>query len=399
MTLVSGAAGTASDRSSGADGRTPSYHRLPGAARNSPPEPVFPSTVRRLSVILLTLTLALTLAQGASAAATKSIWGPVVLPNGQPAGPVYKSLGVDDLQLALSWDTIAPTQPASERNPADPAYNWPPVVDQAIAAGRQYGFTVSIVLLHSPPWANAGRVPTYVPNSRQFGDFAFAASKRYPGVRRWMIWGEPSRGVQFQPMVRNSPVAPRLYARLVDSAYGALKQADRKDTVIGGMSFTAGDVTPKDWIRWMRLPNGKPPRLDMYGHNAFSTRIPRLRDKPFTNGNYDFSDLDTMETQLHKTYARAYPSKFRKRGPRIWISEFTIQAGHGSQDFNFFVSRANQGRWIAAAFREANRTDYIAGVGWLGLLDEPLAPFNRTTGLLTYELKKKPSYFAYQRAK
>src|SRR4051812_5406241 len=355
--------------------------------------------MRRLSLLPLTLALMLVFAGSASAAAVKSIWGPLTLPNGQSAGPVYKALGVDDVQMALGFDSAAPTQPADTRNPADPAYQWPASIDQAIAMGRQYGFTVSVVLLHSPGWANADRGPTYAPNSRKFADFAFAASKRYPGVRRWMIWGEPSRGVQFQPMVRNSPVAPRLYARLVDSAYGALKQADRKDTVIGGMSFTAGDVTPKDWIRWMRLPNGKPPRLDMYGHNAFSTRIPRLRDKPFTNGNYDFSDLDTMETQLHKTYARAYPSKFRKRGPRIWISEFTIQAGHGSQDFNFFVSRANQGRWIAAAFREANRTNYIAGVGWLGLLDEPLAPFNRTTGLLTFALKKKPAYFAYQRAK
>ena len=214
-----------------------------------------------------------------------------------------------------------------------------------------------------------------------------------------MIWGEPSRGVQFQPMVRNSPAAPRRYALILDAAYGALKQADRKDTVIGGMSFTAGDVTPKDWIRWMRLPNGKPPRLDMYGHNAFSTRIPRLKDKPFTNGNYDFSDLDTMESQLHKIYGHSYPSKFRRHGPRIWISEFTIQADHGSNDFNFFVSKAAQGRWIRAAFREANKTSYIAGVGWLGLLDEPLAPFNRTTGLLTFGLHKKPAYFAYQRAK
>src|SRR4051812_42818926 len=113
MTLVSGAPGTASDRSSGADGRTPSYHRLPGAARNSLREPVFPSAMRRLSLLALTLTLTLTLvlAGTASAAATKSIWGPVVLPNGQPAGPIYKSLGVDDVQFALAWDSVAPTQP------------------------------------------------------------------------------------------------------------------------------------------------------------------------------------------------------------------------------------------------------------------------------------------------
>ena len=360
---------------------------------------MFPSTVRRLSLLFLTLALTLVLASSASAAVTKSIWGPLVLPNGQSAGPVYKALGVDDLQLAVAWDGVAPTQPANPRNPADPAYQWPAIVDQALAMGRQYGFTVSIVLLHSPPWANAGRAPIFAPNSRKFGDFAFAASERWPAVRRWMVWGEPSRGVQFQPMVRNSPSAPRRYARILDAAYGALKQADPRDTVIGGMSFTAGDVTPKDWIRWMRLPNGKPPRLDMYGHNAFSTRIPRLKDKPFTNGNYDFSDLDTMESQLHRIYGHSYPSKFRRHGPRIWISEFTIQADHGSNDFNFFVSKAAQGRWISAAFREANKTNYIAGVGWLGLLDEPVAPFNRTTGLLTFGLQKKPAYFAYKRAK
>ena len=106
-----------------------------------------------------------------------------------------------------------------------------------------------------------------------------------------------------------------------------------------------------------------------------------------------------MASQLSQTYRRAYPTKFRRRGPRIWVSEFTIQADHGSNDFNFFVSKRNQGRWISAAFREANRTDYIAGVGWLGLLDEPVAPFNRTTGLLTYGLQKKPAYFAYKRAR
>ena len=29
----------------------------------------------------------------------------------------------------------------------------------------------------------------------------------------------------------------------------------------------------------------------------------------------------------------------------------------------------------------------------------PVAPFNRTTGLLTFALQRKPAYFAYQRAK
>ena len=122
ITLVSGAGGTASDRSSGLDGRTgaedPAAFSRPATSSGGP---VFPSTVRRLTLLPLTLALTLVFAGSASAATNKSIWGPLVLPNGQSAGPVYRSLGVDDLQIAVGWDTVAPTQPANPRNHADPA--------------------------------------------------------------------------------------------------------------------------------------------------------------------------------------------------------------------------------------------------------------------------------------
>jgi hypothetical protein len=360
---------------------------------------VFTATVRRPTLLLATLAALLVVQAPASAAPLKSIWGPLSLPNDQSAGPTYKALGVDDVQTAITWNTIAPTRPAHPRDPDDPAYHWPGSVDGYVGQGRQFGYTVTVMLTGSPSWANGGHDPVYAPNARDFGDFAFAAAKRYPGVKRWMIWGEPTRRTQFKPEIPRNPAAARRYARILDAAYGGIHRAARNDIVIGGMSFTAGDIRPREWIRWMRLPNGKPPRLDWYGHNPFSTRIPDLRNEPFgNNNNYDFSDLDTMEAQLRQTYRRAYP-QFRRRGPRIWVSEFTIQADHGSQDFNFYVSQRDQGRWIAAAFREAGRTNYVAGVGWLGLLDEPLAPFNRTTGLLTYNLQRKPAFFAYQRAK
>ncbi len=360
---------------------------------------MFTATVRRLTLLLATLAVLLILQAPASAAPLKSIWGPLSLPNDQSAGPTYKALGVDDVQTAITWNTIAPKRPAHPRDPNDPAYHWPGSVDGYVGQGRQFGYTVTVMLTGSPSWANGGRDPVYAPNARDFGDFAFAAAKRYPGVKRWMIWGEPTRRTQFKPEIPRHPSAARRYARILDAAYGGIHRAARNDIVIGGMSFTAGDVRPREWIKWMRLPNGKPPRLDWYGHNPFSTRIPDLRNEPFANNNnYDFSDLDTMEAQLRQTYRRAYP-EFRRRGPRIWVSEFTIQADHGSQDFNFYVSQRDQGRWIAAAFREAGKTSYVAGVGWLGLLDEPLAPFNRTTGLLTYNLQRKPAFFAYQQAK
>ena len=94
-----------------------------------------------------------------------------------------------------------------------------------------------------------------------------------------MIWGEPTRRFNFKPLIpetRDRPLtrrmkkAPHHYARILDAAYGALKRRSRRNIVIGGNSFTTGDVSPLNWIRNLRLPNGKPPRLDLYGHNPFS---------------------------------------------------------------------------------------------------------------------------------
>lgn len=357
-----------------------------------------PSLRRSLLPAALVL---LATASGAQARPLKAIWGPVTLPDGTSAGPLYKTLGVDNLQEVISWADVAPTKPAHPRDPSDPAYTWTgsTTIDQAVALGHRYGFSVSVVLHLTPGWANGGRTRNWAPtNAKTFGDFAYAASKRYPGVHRWMIWGEPSTASNFSPMPPGSPVGPRRYARVLDAAYGALKAASRRNIVIGGMTFTAGDVVPRDWISWMRLPNGKPPRLDLYGHNPFSTRAPDLKNPPSQGGYYDFGDLDTLHARLHRIYGKAY-KRFRRSGPRIWISEFTIQADHGSPDFNYYVDQRTQGQWLAQAFRQIDHAPYIADMGWLGLLDEPVSSQSRTTGLLTYDLKPKPAYYAYKRAR
>ena len=71
---------------------------------------------------------------------------------------------------------------------------------------------------------------------RDFATFMAAASRRYPQVRHWMIWGEPSKAARFQPLVPSAGRrlsarqrrGPRTYARLLDAAYGALKRVDRR---------------------------------------------------------------------------------------------------------------------------------------------------------------------------
>jgi len=242
----------------------------------------------------------------------------------------------------------------------------------------------------TPAWAGGGtgaHVPTRV---QDYADFLVAAARRYPRVRHWMIWGEPTRAGSFVPMPSGKPKGPRAYARLLDAAYRALKDHRRSNIVIGGMTWTLGKVTPKAFLRWMRLPNGRRPRLDWYGHNPFSTRIPDLAQNPYYPGLRDFSDADTLIREVR----RAYP----RRRPRLWLSEFTVPSEHASWAFSFFVTAQQQAEWVAAAYRIAHQSRWIAAVGWWTLLDAPPARDSLTNGLMTSTAQPKPAYEAYKRA-
>jgi hypothetical protein len=355
--------------------------------------------VRRLTrALLCLLAIACAAAAAPSTAAArlplKAIWGPHVVPDGSSAFPVYRQLGVEVLQMQLVWNRIAPTRPADGKDPDDPAYAWPANVDEAVQRARQSGMQVALLVRGAPRWANGGRASRWVLGAEKpYARFLVAASRRYHSVRRWMIWGEPNQRSRFGPMPPHSPRAPRLYARLLDRAYGALKRQNRHNIVVGGMSFSFGDIYPREWLHWMRLPNGKPPRLDEYGHNPFSSRPPNisLGGYPGFPASRDMSDLDRFAREVRDTY------RVIGRQPRIWISEFTVSSDRPDRAFGFAVSRAEQARWLTAGFQIARRVG-AAGYGWFNLHDEPVGtPGGLTMGLMTYEGEHKPSFRAYQR--
>jgi hypothetical protein len=328
--------------------------------------------------------------------ALKLIWGPVVLPNGQSAFPTYRQLGVDVFQMDLDWAQTSPTRPADPQNPNDPAYHWPADVDQAVQAAGQNGVRILLLVKDSPPWANGNRAAVWAPNDpADYANFLIAAARHYSTVHYWMVWGEPNRDQQpdFQPMPVNSPVGPRRYAILLNAGYHALKQVSRSNLVIGGDTWSFGTVQPADFVKWMRLPNGQPPPLDYYGHNPFGRRFPNLKEKPYVKGGRDINDIDTLESQLKNTYHRQV---------KLWLSEFTISSVHSNYAFDFHTSLKGQARWLTAAFRLANSVPYVVGMGWFNLLDSPeTGPVSQqlTSGLLTWTLKRKPSYYAYRHAR
>ena len=340
-----------------------------------------------------------------SQAAEKSIWGPAgTVAGGGSAFDLYRRLGVDTVQSHLSFAQTAPVEPANPRSPDDPAYRWPAALDQAVREGRRTGIQVALQVSQSPKWSNGGRSEIWRPRPRAFADFLSAAARRYPTVRRWMVWGEPNRVAVFRPNRKGTSIGPRAYAELLDISYGALKKASPRNIVIGGMTYTGGgggETKPRQWLHWMRLPSGRPPRLDWYGHNPFSTRFPDLRDRAFPGGYRDIGDLDLFSREVARVYTRPCGPGGRRRcgrRPKLWLSEYTIQSDHGSTSFNTFVSRAGQAQWLTAAFRAANSLPSVAGLGWLALEDAPESNLSTNFGLITADGARKPSFYAFRRA-
>lgn len=290
--------------------------------------------------------------------------------------------------MSINAASLVPTRPANPSDPSDPAYRWPAALDRAVREADQSHIRVALLLSGSPGWANGGQSYLHAPDPGAYAAIFSAASKRYPSIRRWMVWGEPNRD-HFLPNADNSPVGPRAYAKVLDASYGALKAQSPKNIVIGGMTWTGGTVKPANFLKYMRLPDGRAPRLDWFGHNPFPFRFPNLRELAVPGGYRDISDLDTFGAQLRRTYGRR---------AKFWLSEFLVLSDRPSQEFVTSVSKAEQGRWLSAAYGIADRLPQVAGLGWLGLLDQPASPRSSNYGLLTASGGFKPAYNAFRNA-
>jgi len=297
-------------------------------------------------------------------------------------------------QQSLSWREVATRRPEKPRDPADPAYRWPDL-DPAIAEAARHGIGVSLLVMRTPGWANGGRSARRAPErARDYADFMAAASRRYPGVGRWMVWGEPTKQANFGPL-GNPRRAARTYARMLDAAYGALERVDAGDLVIGGNSYTVGTIRPRTWIRELRLADGRSPRMDLYGHNAFNARRPLLAQPPLGDGFADFGDLDTLLGWLDRDLRDARPDG---RKLKVFISEISYPTDHPNYEFNFWMTPELQASWITDALRETRRTPRIATFGYLGLYDDTLRPAGDQVerGLIRRDGTLKPGYAAFR---
>jgi hypothetical protein len=332
----------------------------------------------------------------ASAADLKGMWGPSTR-NGNSLFPIYEELGVKVYEDALHWNLIASRRPGHPSSAHDPAYVWPSEVTRAVSEAKRYGMQVALQIIGAPRWANGNKPPRWATfDPRRYADFAIAASRRYPSVHLWMIWGEPSRSRDFRPLTPARPflpldahqtIAPHLYSRILDAAYGALKSVSSANLVIGGMTDTAASISPQQWIENMRLPDGRPPRLDMYGHNPFNIRAPNLANPPSPGEQLDFSDLGRLAQLVNRDLGRPENPE-----PKLFLSEWTIPTAV-DREFNFHVDPRVQALWITDGLRIARADPHIYALGWIHLYD---ALPQSSGGLIEANGRKKLGYFAWK---
>ena len=340
------------------------------------------------AVVVAAVAMCMGVQATAASAGQKAIWGPVTFANGESAFPMYKRLGVDTFQIQLNWDQVAASRPAGPTDPRDPAYRWPATLSTASAEAARNGIRIALLVTGTPPWANGGKARNWAPSDpHDLAAFLTAASRRYTNVRTWMIWGEPNMALRFQPQAPDDPISGRTYALMLDAAYGALKSVSSRNMVVGGMTWSGGDVKPAQFVREMRMPDGQPPRLDWFGHNPYPFRYPDLRREPI-EGFRDISDLDTFIREVDAVYP--------EKPVKLWLSEYMIQSDQRSLAFDTFVSQDQQAAWLRAGFAIANRLgDRVAGMGWFTLIDQEPTATSSHWGLLTHDLKSKPAWHAF----
>ena len=352
-----------------------------------------------LAPIVVLLALVLTGPASASPEKRKAIWGPAT----PKAFKEYSRLGVGIYQMSISWASAAPTRPAKPRDPSDPAYNWLAELDTAIALAKRRGIRVGVNLTFSPKWASGKSQRRWAPRDpKTFADFAAATARRYPYVKYWMIWSEPSRRENFMPLARvrgprqlkrTERRGPRLYAKILDASYRAIKSVAPNDLVVGGNTIPGGDVRPLRYIQAMRLPSGRPPRMDIYGHNAYSPRLPRLSQGPTAKGVADLSDLDSLTGWLDRYLSR----NGRNRRLKVFVSEYSLPT-NPNDVLPFWGNRRDQARYARSALRIGRQFNRLYTLGWFQLYDQMPKANNLQAdwGLLDWRGRRKPAYRAFR---
>src|SRR3954447_782799 len=242
-------------------------------------------------------------------------------------------LGVQVVRLTIRWDQVAPTKPADARDPFDPAYEWG-AYGTTLDALRARAIPAVVTLWGAPRWANGNHPANWLPRAG-FGNFAFAAAKRFPWVRKWTVWNEPNT------RLFANPVSPMLYTRrLLNPAYALLHRANRANDVAGGVTSprrTPSGMSPLAFMQGLHRYHAK---LDAYAQNPYPATP---RETPFATPcswctTFTLARLPQIRADVTRLFGRTTP---------LWLTEYGYQTN--PPDRLAGVTPALQARYVGEA--------------------------------------------------
>jgi hypothetical protein len=240
--------------------------------------------------------------------------------------------GVGTERMEIAWDLVEPQKGQYD-------FTLP---DRKVLAAARAGIDVLALIVRSPGWAASQPSSVFSPprDPADYAAFAKVLVARYgPNgelwrahpevkarpVRAWQIWNEPNIAVYWtqQPFMRG-------YARLLNAAYKAVKQADPKATVVmaGLANFSWRD------LRRLFEKGGTKLRFDVAAVHPFSGR---------PSNSVKIVSLNRAVLDRHG--ARSKP---------IWLTELTWSSAKGKKKKltqNWETTEAGQARRLRQAYR------------------------------------------------
>ena len=148
--------------------------------------------------------------------------------------------------------------------------------------------------------------------------------------------------------------------------------------------MSGGDIRTEQWVMNLRLPNGRPPRMDLYAHKPFGWQVPKFSSRPSPAGLVQFSDLPRLAHWL---------DRYVRPGLPLFLAEYSISTSR-DQEFPWHVNPNVAAKWITSALNQARHWKRIYALGWAQVYDYPPIAMG---GLLTDSGKPKPGFAAFAR--
>ncbi len=320
---------------------------------------------------------------------------------------LLEGTGARVTRIDVLWSDIAPTKPANDADPFDPAYKFSRL-DQTLAGLASRNIVPILAIYSAPSWATGGKGAlsdrTYnanTPDPAAYGRFVGTVLRRYngfvnpsyaaqPRARHIEVWNEPNLSRYYVPQFdkKGRSVAPRNYMRLVKAAYTNAKAANPRSVVIAGVVGPKSSTKRKvalvdqghgalDWIRAMVKLKGQA-KYDAFSQHIYPAQPPKNKRVVFPN----WASLPLIIKEVDKI----------RPGMRVYVTE----AGYTTKSTPIRTSSVTEAQQATYLRHIMNlpvvRSKRVPVVIWFNMQDNPLWP----AGLYREDLSAKPSWAVFK---